>query len=87
MKYNVPTDKLSAQAQRLVELCSEQKQSPEEVLKNHPELMSGLNEYINWVKEEGRAVGKSNSRSPVGHSLRSILKSFLPQSSKNKKEG
>lgn len=44
------------------------------VLQEHPELMSGLNEYMAWRDNENRMIGETKSVSPVGHEVQAQLR-------------
>lgn len=40
-----------------------------EILKEHPELMRGLDEYLRWRDEKMRQISETKTASPVGHEM------------------
>lgn len=68
---------LSPEAQRLIELTggpslgeNKEKGNVGDIIRDNPELVVGLDEYIRWREENCAAVAKSESVKAPGHSLR-----------------
>jgi hypothetical protein len=72
---------MSAEAQKLVELTESNRGGGEgfsgldvtQVLKDHPELMSGLNEYLSWRDDANKAIAETKQTVPIAHSIQKIL--------------
>lgn len=68
-------DELGPEAQKLVELTGGDAIKAREVnvadiLKDHPELASGLDEYIRWREDNSAAVAKTDTAKSAGHKLK-----------------
>jgi hypothetical protein len=83
---------LSPAAQKLVELTKDASGGYGEdlsgldvskVLQDHPDLMSGLNEYLTWRDNENRDIGETKQATPTGHEMSRLLISI---SKKNKRK-
>jgi len=81
-------NELSAQAQELIRLTFDGHENPLEgvklsqVLAEHPELMSGLDEYVAWRDERLRAVAQIDTTPSVGHSTSGVLAKAVTSSTK-----
>jgi hypothetical protein len=88
---------MSAEARKLVEL-TEASEIPgrfakdfsridvAQVLKDHPELQSGLNEYLAWRDEENRAIAETKQTAPIAHSIQESLKRLRPRKLRRRKK-
>ena len=70
------TSKLSQQAQELARLCPPDGcgnvPDVETVLKDRPDLISGLNEFIKYCVEHGENVAESKAVHATGHAMKSV---------------
>ena len=70
-------ESLSPETKKLIELAGDSSSNPNisvaEILKAHPELIVGLDEFIKWREENCAAVAKSDTAQGVGHGLKKAL--------------
>lgn len=65
----VNTQNLSAECKELLRLCPlEDRGDVALVIKDHPELVSGLNEYVECVKQDGKAIAQQDEAPKTPHS-------------------
>jgi len=84
---------MSAEAQKLVELTEGSGGSGSgfsnldvtHVLKDHPELMAGLNEYLAWRDHANKAIGETKQTVPMAHSIQQSLRNLRKQKRKKGK--
>ena len=67
--------KLSPEAQKIIELVGdvpegEKSSKVEAAIRAHPELISGLDEYIRWREETASSVAKTDTAKAVTHPLK-----------------
>ncbi len=76
---------MSAEAQKLVELTENSSciagegysdLDVSQVLRDHPELLSGLNEYLKWRDEKNKSIGETDEVSPIPHSVQSTARNL-----------
>lgn len=71
---------LCPEAQRLVELCYGHAYSKTaeltltQAIQQHPELITGLAEYQDFVAESERMAGQTDQKPSVGHSVAAAVK-------------
>lgn len=73
-------DRLSPKAQRIIELTGEGPSRPiadvdiAAIIRDHPELIDGLNEYTQWRANEFTMIAKEEVAKPVAHGTSQALK-------------
>ena len=82
---------LSTKAQKLVELCGpgddeKDKISIAQALKEHPELLSGLDEYIEYREKRAKDVERRTVSPKIQHGLAKKLRTY-PQKKQIQKIG
>ncbi len=86
---------MSAEAQKLVELTESRgckgfsggdfsSFDVTQVLKDHPELLAGLNEYLAWRDDANKAIGETKQVAPIAHTIQKSLRNLRKQ---KRKEG
>lgn len=86
---------MSAEAQKLVELTKGGAYGElgdkgfsgldvSKVLRDHPELMAGLNEYMAWRDDMNKAIGETKQLVPIAHSAQKALRDLRKQPKKVK---
>lgn len=76
-------DDLSPAAKKLVELCGHEGRVSE-ALKTNPDLVAGLDEYLEWRDRENMNISEQGKVPAIGHSMKDVIKS-LRLFGKNKK--
>jgi hypothetical protein len=67
---------MSPEAQKLIELTEDSHGNLKEgvsmtqVIKDHPELVTGLDEYMKHREDHGRMVAESGTKKEIGHSMK-----------------
>ena len=86
------SNEMSEAAKKLIELTSNKSAHHESfdpsvdvgaVLVAHPELMTGMKEYMEWRDSANKAIAETKESAPVGHEMSSLLTSI----SKERKKG
>lgn len=77
------SNEMSKEAQELVKLVGvpgvdgrESVTELSQVLKDHPELLAGLDEYTKWRDQQNVAVGRSQKTVPLAHGVSGIVDSL-----------
>ena len=84
---------LSAEAQELIKLVGgpghnygqEKRPNIADLLGSRPELMKGLQEYLQWRDDASRAIAETKVTAPAGHEISKIALKFS-QKKKGKKK-
>jgi len=70
----IDTRSFSREAKELMRLCPVSEHSGEPtgtdistVIAEHPELVSGLSQYVSWVREVGMAIAETTTTPAIGH--------------------
>ena len=81
----VSKDDLSTEAQKLVELTTDERGGLRAdvdlatILQQHPDLMKGLNEYTKWRDKTNENVETQEEQKPIGHSISDAIKDLKPR--------
>lgn len=73
-------ERLSPKAQKIIELTGEGPSKPianvdiAAIIRDHPELIDGLNEYTQWRADEFTMIAREEVAKPVAHGISQALK-------------
>ncbi len=72
----VNTESYSDEAKKLIELAGDISVPVDlqAILKDHPELIKGLNEFIAWREHEAEKAKEAENSSPIGHEISQTVK-------------
>lgn len=76
---------LGPEAQRLCELANDEHGRKRtdvtlaSILQEHPDLVAGLDEYVTFMEDHSRQIGKTDEVPPVAHPTSAILSAVLAE--------